>query len=310
MPALPPFELLVDAALYAVFVPAVVAAAASWAALRFMRGGRTTAAGAWGVAIGFLAGNCFRHAVEFRIAFDRPFSIVESFVAAWYTVTGFGLPAHIVLPPARFWLPWASAFVAVAGMLAQSPRLPAVARRLIAIGTVVIAGRLIVTPAMRAEFPWLWVAMALAILANWQVLEAVSRDLTSGSLPGGLTALFLLAAAVLIQAHTARFTDVATMLAGAWLGVAVVSFVANGIPGGAQGIAATALPGLMLIAQDTTFSAVPLVAFVLIGLAPLALTPLLMVPVQRRSGGKFATAAWALLLTPACAALLLAVSAE
>jgi hypothetical protein len=62
----------------------------------------------------------------------------------------------------------------------------------------------------------------------------------------------------------------------ALLGPALVAWVWPGDTGGAFAAVVVFLPGLLLTGQQETFSEVPLTSFLLAGLAPLALVPMLL----------------------------------
>ena len=63
------------------------------------------------------------------------------------------------------------------------------------------------------------------------------------------------------------------------------------------------LPGLMFVTQQETFSEVPLWSFLLVGLAPLFLAPMVFLKSRRWCGA-------ALCLAPLAAAIFIAVRAE
>jgi hypothetical protein len=254
---------------YALLLPLLAAGAVLAAASRMGKGGRAVGAVA-AVVAGFLVGNHFREAAEYRIDSEHP--------------------------PARYWLPWAALLAAGVGPVARSSRLT---RALVA----VLVARLLVPP----DLPWLWAAFAAAVLAEWELLDAFGEG--SGSwLPLGLGLVFLAAGAVLIHAHSARLTDLATIVAGSTFGLAVAAWWTGADVRSALPIAAVSLPGLMLVGQQSTYSEVPTASFALAGLAPLALALLLVLPQRLRGARTFA--GLGLLLAAVGVAVFLAACAE
>jgi hypothetical protein len=294
----------------ALLVPFVVAAAVVLIAGRYPRRGGQLAGGALAIIAAFLAGNYFRHAVEFRFDADRPFALLEFFRAAWRSLVAAGDPETPLLP-ARYWLPWATLVGIVADLAVSHRRVPAIAAWIVRALAIGVAARLLVPPSLREEMPWLWPGLFACILGNWSLIDYFSRTSRAGWLPVGFAGLSLAAATVLIHAHSARFTDIATILAGGWLGVAAPAYWRRSEEAGASGpVAAITLPALMLIAQQSTFSEVPTVSFALVALAPLALFPLIFVKAEHRQSGRFVIAGWTLVLMPAALAVALAMRAE
>lgn len=120
--------------------------------------------------------------------------------------------------------------------------------------------------------------------------------------------MFLAAGAVLLHAHSARLTDLATIVAGSYFGVALAAWWTGAGVRGAAPIAAVSLPGLMLVGQQSTYSEVPVAGFALVALAPLALAPLLLVPSRLRRARTLA--GLGLLLATVAAAVFLAAWSE
>lgn len=301
--------MILEIGFQSLLVPVVVAAAVALIALRFPRCGGPIAGGALAFVAAFLAGNFFRHAVEFRFDADLPFALVEFFRAAWRSLVAAGDPETPLLP-ARYWLPWVTLVGIVADLLVSHRRVPATAAWIVRALVIVAATRLLVPPSLREEIPWLWPALFAAILGNWLLLDYFSRTSRADWLPLGFAGLSLAAATVLIHAHSARFTDIATILAGAWFGIAAVACWRRNDLGSTAPVAAISLPALMLAAQQLTFSDVPTASFTLVALAPLALFPLIFVKAEHRQSWRFVIAGWALLLVPAGIAVALAMRAE
>lgn len=309
MPALPPIELILETAFQAVLVPLVVAAAVSFALVRFSSRRGAVAGGAIAMAAAVLAGNRFRGALEFRLDPEHPLTPTELIRAAWHAVAATP-ESGTTLPPGYYWIPWIALLGVFAGIVANYHRVTVVPGWLIRAAAAAVASRLLVPPEARQEFVWLWPALTATMVANWFVLENVIRGSSAGWLELGLGGVFLSGSIVLIHAHTARFADVALMLAGGSVGIAVIAAWRRCNLGGTTPIAATVLAGLMLAAQQSTFSDVPAGCFALVAMAPLTLIPLIFVRSAGRVRWKFPIAGWILLLIPASIAVILAVRAE
>lgn len=307
MPPLPPVELLLDVAFYALLVPFSVAAVVGFVSFKLSHPGARLAGGFLAVLAGFLTANYFRQTVEFRLDPDHAWNLTEFGRRAWLALSGTTQPGG---PPARYWLPWAILIVAVAGLVVHVKKIPVAVAWFIRAAAVTVAALLLVPATLRGEAPWLWPVLAVGLLANWQILDVIRRDARPIWFPIASTALFMAGATVLIHAHTARFTDIATILAGCWMAMTVVAWWRGEEAGGAIPITAVGLPGLLLVTQQSTYSEVPLAAFALVGLAPLALALLLFVPAERRPSWTYALIGWGLLAIPMGMAMGLAMRYE
>lgn len=202
-----------------------------------------------------------------------------------------GLIAGRYLPERRRW---------GANLLVWAPRLA---------GVAVVSGWLVPLP-WAADMPWLWPALAAAMLLTWAALDGVARSGAGAEVSAYQCAAFLAAGAVLIHAHSARFMDAANILGFALLGVAVAAGAAKTDASGAAPATAAFLPGLMLNGRYQTESAVPPACFWLVGLAPLALLPFLVPRVARQNRWLLAGGRAALVLAPLVVAVVLAMRHE
>jgi hypothetical protein len=257
---------------YGLLLPLLAAGVVMVAASRMGKGGRAVGA-AVAVVAGFLVGNHFQQAVEYRIEWERPH--------AWD------------------WLPWAALLAAGVGPMARP--LPVVGRLVRALVAVLVAHLLV------PDLPWLGAALAAAILAEWELLDRFGEE-AGGWLPLGLGVVFLAAGAVLIHAHSARLTDLSVIVAGSYFGVALAARWTGADVRSAVPIAAVSLPGLLLVGQQSTYSEVPVASFALAALAPLVLALPLFVPRRLRRPRTFL--GLGLLLAAVGAAVFLAAWAE
>ena len=243
-PSFPPLELLPDVLLFAV-LPALIVSAGVALAVAYFAGEKH---GPFGAALGLAAG----------------------------AALGFWLRGGLTwMPGSSSWnlLPWA----ALAGLwLARSIRLadlPVIEGWLVRASLAAGGAWLIIPAATRSEFVWLMPVFALVVLAEWFVLEYLAAQPPGGAVPFALSLSFFAASVILVHAHTARLTEVATVLSSALAGVAAIAWWRRTDASSVAPAAALLLPGVLLTGQQETFSEVPWQAFALIAGAPLMLAP-------------------------------------
>ena len=159
-----------------------------------------------------------------------------------------------MLPERRWW---------VANLLVWLPRWIAV---------LVVGSWLIPTPWVEAH-TWLRPALGAAMLFSWIALDGLARSGASGEVSSYLAAIFLAASVLFIYAHSKLFMELAVVLGYVFFGIAAVARSARVDASGAIPAAVGFLPALALNVRFQTESLVPVSAFVLIALAPLALLP-------------------------------------
>jgi hypothetical protein len=308
MPPLPPIleilEILLRDAL-----PAFVAAGVVLLAVgRLLPARLSPAAGALALAAGFAASLYFAEDVQRKMIREGPQTPTEMLQ---------GLQAHLswqstdtastesVRPPAPLvWFPWALALVLLAGMLGDLPSV--VGTWVLRLVVVLVAAVLLVDPETRTQVPWVLPAFVVAALAEWWVLDDLARERPGGWQPLGLFLCFLTSTGVILLAHSALVAEVALILTAATAGIALAAWRYQTDTSGLAAGAAVALPGILLIGQQSTFSEVPIPTFLLVGLAPLVLVVLL--PLKRRlSGQRLALVGRLLFLIPLVAAVVLLV---
>ncbi|HEX6984178.1 MAG TPA: hypothetical protein VF170_02320 [Planctomycetaceae bacterium] len=308
---MPPLSEVLDALTYAV-LPAAAAAGVVFAAVAKLAPCRfAVAAGALALAAGFLAGNHFRGAVEFRLDPERRLTPAELGVALRDTFVPPTEEDAPLPPPARYWLPWTAALALVGGLVARALR-PAAAWP-VRVALAGLAAALAVSPDLRGTAPWLLPLLAAVILGEWAVLERVGQGAADGRLrlvpPAAMSLAFFGASVVLLHAHSARFADTATILLASLAAVAVAAWLLRADPSAAAPGAAVALPGLILAGHQDTSSAVPAASFALTAVAPLALG-LLLLPAARTRPRTAIIGTAALLVSLLAAGVVLAARAE
>ncbi len=203
-----------------------------------------------------------------------------------------------------FWLPWLAASALLIDLLARlrpdDHGVNWAVRALLA----AFAGRLLVAHALRMMAPWLPWVLALAILAQWAALWWLSERWKNGGALLAVSPALAAGGVVLLHAHSGKMADLGLMMGCAVAGVALAGLIFGGDWGSVSGAAAVWLPGLMAAGwwETSAGGAVPAAAFLVAGLSPLALVPL----VPRADGLKgWRGVAWAasLGLLGACVAV-------
>jgi hypothetical protein len=264
MPALPPPGLVWET-VREVLLPAMIMSAVVLAVWLSVVGLRAASAGsALALVAGFAVTNAIRDALPF--ALDNTYGL------------------HRLL--------WAAVPALLFGQLAQPPRMPAWFGLVLRAGGVGLAMWILapsgeIDSLSAAWLPW---AFAGLVLASWLIAE-LSTNRSLGSDGAWCFVLTSFATAVLLlHASFARGAEAALMLGAALFGVASVGGWLRADVRGAIPAAAVLVPGLLLVGKSETFSEVPLISFVLVALAPVALLPTLA-PFLRRFAGM-----WLLLL--------------
>jgi hypothetical protein len=266
MSELPPTAEVIDVVKHTV-IPSV--AAAFWAAV--IGGGL-----AWGVA----------QALGREWRGIAPWVAVVSLAAA----LAVGNESRRVFPWVPDGKPWHWAWPAIGLALAVElvARTPGVA---VGVGNLlrgtaagVIAG-FVVPPAEQADMRWLVPAFGFAVAAQWATVDAVGRRNPGGSVALAVAVACGGAAAVLIHAEQAGFTDTATFL-HVGLGVmAVLAWVARADAGAAAAVATVPLAVVLLLGRFLRDSEVSHLIFALVGFAP-ALMGLFLLPGLDRWSGR------------------------
>jgi hypothetical protein len=146
---------------------------------------------------------------------------------------------------------------------------------------------------------------------EWSVLVTLARRWKDGTIAVAMVLCFLAASAVLLHAHSLKLTNIALFFGAALAGPALVTWFWPGDTGPVFAAVAVVLPGLILTGlHDTTDHKVPLESFLLAGLAPLALTPMLLPFLIRQPGWKHWLPGIILPLVPAALSVILAAEAE
>lgn len=157
-----------------------------------------------------------------------------------------------------------------------------------------------------AEEPYLRWLIAAGTLLAWVAFDGVARAGCSNEAVALLALVATCAGGVMIFAHSGKFLDLGTMLGMALFGVAVVGTVAKADVSGAIPAAVGFLPGFVASGRFATTSTVPVEAFWLAALAPLALLPFAVPALTWRNGRLARLVRLVLILAPLAAALVLA----
>ena len=272
MSSIPPISEVTDALMHAVIPSfgATVAVGGILASLWGRRAGLLTAALAF--ASGILAGNFFRGCFVFGFQPDTVFRLTDlvrgiGSVILWQTpLVDSGESVSFYFPAAgRYWIPWAALMTTVSGIASslynRSRWIPHVIRILVSM----MAARMVVPAGLTVTTPAVGLIVGIGIVLIWTIAEWRSARVPIGvtSAAAGLASLG--AAAVLLHAHSARLTDIATLVAFATFGIAALAILGQGRldPAGAGPATAVFLPGVLISGYHETFSSVPIFAFVL-----------------------------------------------
>jgi hypothetical protein len=116
---------------------------------------------------------------------------------------------------------------------------------------------------------WLCGLLFLAILLNWDALTLLSQTETGRFLPlsvgvvwGGSTT------ALLVLSHSARFADLSILMSCCLVGVGLVSAISGQRLRDIYAGPATFFPSLLLAAALNTYSNIPQLCFVVVGISP------------------------------------------
>jgi hypothetical protein len=274
-------------------------------------------AAALALAAGVLVGNHFHEAMNFTIDKTRPPSFHDlQVVLGWSLeskpeIAGDGAAGNVdydlPIKSSHYWLPWMAGLALLVELLARLPGVPPsvgwAARTLLA----AFAGRLLTPGFARVASPWLSWFLGVAILLEWSILLALARRWKDGTTAAAMALCCLAGAVLLLHAGIASLMDPALLFFAALLGLAIVAWWLPGDTGPALAAAAMILPSLLLIGRKTTdIEAVPEHCFLLVGLAPLAMTPLLLPVLARQQRWRRWLPAILLPLLPAVVGVVLA----
>lgn len=264
---MPPWSEVWDV-LRSVLGPSLASAALVYGVLRFV-GGERAAAWAAGIAllVGIGAGNLLREAMPWRIDAEQALTLQDWSTALIGAVTG--APGELP-PPPRYWLPWLAVVTLAVELLSRVPRVPGLLGWTLRALVAALAGRLLTPLDTQQAQPGLLAVTAGVMLLNWLAAITLARR-WRGAGPAIVAGLACaLAAGVMLHAHSARLSDLALFPFAALMGIAAVAWRYPGDLGPALAPLALWLPGLAWAAHHETFSEVPTISIVLVGLAPLA----------------------------------------
>jgi hypothetical protein len=176
---------------------------------------------------------------------------------------------------------------------------------------ILVVGSWVVPAPWAQEYPWIKPALGMVMLFSWIALDGAARVGANGQAALSLAGAFFAASAVIIYAHSSLFMDIAVAMGFAMLGIAVVARVGKVDARGAIPAGIGFLPALMLNARFyLSENLVPLAAFWLVGLAPLALLPFSIPRIARQNRWLLGIARLVLLLIPLVIAVALAMHFE
>lgn len=219
------------------------------------------------------------------------------------------------------WLPYAALTLVVVGMLSRClgwlvkryvpqrqwwvanlsvwlPRLGAV---------VLVASWLVAERWTERHGTWLVHALGAAMFLQWLILDGIARAEAGGKVAGYLALIFLSASVMFVFHQWPTLAEVAIILGCAMFGVAIAAGATKSDTSGAVPAGVVFLPGLLLTGWEQQDSQIPVAAFWLIGLAPLALTPFLIPRLMRQTCCQIPISQAVLVAIPVAIALVLTV---
>jgi hypothetical protein len=320
LPSLPPWDQVKPVLLHAVLPPFALAIFVTAMVLLIAGRKRATLATALGMAIGIGLG-WWLHGPLTRLSQANEPWVAARDIDLW-------LDGHLTLQGGETpWnrLPWAALAALWIGRIARMAAVSPIACVLLRGGAALGTAWLVIPSAIRRDVDWLMPAFAAVILATWALLEYLAAEPIDADPPfsiqpksknqlpideptgrgGGavplLVALALFTAGlVCVHASTGRLMEAAFVAGAALAGVALVATLCRADAGGALPAAAILLPGLLLMAQQTTYSEIPWYGFALPAVVPLLLAESLPL---RRWHGVWLTAAQVILMLAACLAV-------
>jgi len=153
--------------------------------------------------------------------------------------------------------------------------------------------------------------MAAGTALCWEALRWTAAQSPRRLPPAALTILWgASAAAVLIFAHSARFSDLAVLMTASLAGAGLVSILWKVDTGPLLAGPAVFLPALLLAGAVNTYSEVPRQAFAAVAFAPCALWLLRLPPLRHLPAPALTVATVLLVLIPCAAGVILAAWAE
>ncbi len=208
------------------------------------------------------------------------------------------------------WMPHIAVAVATASMLLVSARIP---RRLgwaVAVLAAIAAAWLLVPQWQESRVAWM-VALASATAAVWIASFTLAKRTPAVSPPLVMLIAASFAVLVLERSATARFAQLAGVLAASSGGCLVAALLGSApkMGPGMAGGAAVLLVGLMFTGHFNHFSDVPPVCFFLVAGAPLLAWVGQLGPLRRRRPWQRLTAEALAVLLPVAVALALAFAA-
>jgi hypothetical protein len=275
------------------------------------------------VAGGVLAANHFKGSVPFQYDNNRPLKIEDLRTVLGWSLEGKPQPPpqdegaeqapsntdEPRLPESWYWVLWLAGLAMLVELLVRLPIVSSSVAWIARTWVVAMVAARLLTPAdLRVEHPWLSWAVSGALLLEWALLVALARRWKDGTVPA-VAALWCACAVLLLHTCSLRSMDVALYFFAALLGPAAVACRWPGDTGPAVVAAVMVLPGLLLFSYNDSSAwpvRVPVPSFLLMGLAPLALLPMLVPVLARQQRWKRWLPSIVLLLVPTIAAVILA----
>lgn len=182
------------------------------------------------------------------------------------------------------WAWWAFGLAFVVELVASVPKVPIGVANLLRGTAAGVVAAFVVPPGVQAEAKWWLPAFAFAVAGQWAVVDLVGRRSPGGWNAAAVAVVAGGAAAVLIHAESAGFTDVATFLFAGLAVLAGLAWWTGSDAGPAAAVATVPICSLLLLGRHLRDSEVSNQTFLLAAFAPTLLGLTLLPGVSRLNG--------------------------
>lgn len=201
-------------------------------------------------------------------------------------------------------LPWAALAALGVGVSLRLPGVPKFVAWPTQAACAGVIAWLVIPPETRAEAWWFVPGFAIVVFAEGALLEHLAARPPDGSIAATLALSALTAAGVLVHAGSGRLMEANIVLAAALGGLTVVAWWRRLDMGAAVPGAVVLLVGILLFGQQSTYSDVSWIAFLLAAMAPLTLA--ITLPLRALAGMPLVLLRVAVVLPPLLIALIFA----
>jgi hypothetical protein len=195
------------------------------------------------------------------------------------------------------------------GLLTRNEGVPWWGKWRLRIGVGLLAA-LLLLPKEWQEKWWPIAAYAAAIAISWGGLDELTKQSPGGNIPLLLSISFFMSSLLILHAHFGKASEALNIPAASLLGIALVSFLRPTDVGGALPGSLVMFYSCLVMGHVESYSDVPMKAFLIAGLSPIALSLAACPPINQWTGRWKWLITWLLCLVPAGVGLYMAMQAE